>query len=84
MDFPEGVEGSATKTDNAVLTAAAERLRERHPEMFKPSAKCHAHSPPPLRLQPCVPEAAALRAWGCSPVCLRLQPCVPEAAAPRA
>ena len=42
VDFPEGVEGSASKNDNAVLTAAAEQLRELHPEMFKPSAKCRA------------------------------------------
>ena len=68
VDFPEGVEGSASKNDNAVLTgpnpypspspspspnpspkpkpnpnqvltAAAEQLRELHPEMFKSSAK---------------------------------------------
>ena len=42
MDLPEGVEGSASKSDNAVLTAAAEQLRAMHPDMFKASANCRA------------------------------------------
>ena len=33
------------------------------------------------RLQPYVPQAATLRAPGCSPTCRRPQPCVPQAAA---
>ena len=32
-----------------------------------------------LRLQPCAPQAATLRASGCNPVRLRLQPCAPQA-----
>ena len=39
VDLPEG---GATPQANAVLTEAAERLRERHPAMFKHSHGCRA------------------------------------------
>lgn len=39
VDLPEG---GATPQANAVLTEAAERLRERHPAMFKQSHGCRA------------------------------------------
>ena len=37
VDLPEG---GASESDNAVLTIAAEELRERYPDMFKPSHGC--------------------------------------------
>eukprot|EP00908_Phaeocystis_cordata_P008251 Transcript_18912.p1 GENE.Transcript_18912~~Transcript_18912.p1 ORF type:complete len:447 (+),score=207.07 Transcript_18912:120-1460(+) len=39
IDLPEG---GASREENAVLTEAAEAMRERYPEMFKSSAKCRA------------------------------------------
>ena len=60
----------------------------RRPDEFERMAPSAASENPPssvsrahqLLLQPCVLEAAALCAGGCSPVCWRLQPCVLEAA----
>ena len=41
VDLP-GESGGASSGDNAVLTAAAETLRERYPHMFKPSHACRS------------------------------------------
>ena len=41
VDLPDE-SGGATADDNALLTSAAEALKKRYPEMFKPSQNCRA------------------------------------------